>query len=529
MVKIKSEAVLTPKILSDKRISKANYEFDVFEDFWKLNASFGLNFKTLSSFNLNKKFSDNFRLLLADYACEFSSGYVDNIYLFCRDLFSFGVVNNIKEENVINFKASLTDKTEYKLGFIRAFLIAWHEKGLSGVDKKVVLLLESMKIKGNQKGKAVTTGCPHSGAYSFEEQVAFINWYVNSFTQKIISLEEYAFIMGLQRTGARPIQLSYLYYGDLVVRKQGSIEHYDINLPNAKKRNEGIRESFQYKKDVSEDLMLVFVAQAEQSIKKIQQYFSIKLTDNDKKIIPVFLREEELKGLSNFDAFLTLSKSNPDFFCIRDYEINNMMKRLAKVCQLKTSRIIVNGEPGDLHISPRRFRYTHATNMAINGASVFAIAEELGHSDTQNVKVYTEFKEEIADRIDTALESSLIPMAQAFTGMLVDSQKDAIRANDPRSFINNDNGNSVGNCGKFGFCGNGTIHCYTCNKFQPWVYAPHKEVLASVLSELELKRQMGASEFVLHSHNRSIDAIKVVIMKCDARKEELINIGALDV
>ncbi len=68
---------------------------------------------------------------------------------------------------------------------------------------------------------------------------------------------------------------------------------------------------------------------------------------------------------------------------------------------------------------------------------------KIGHSDTQNVKVYTEFNEDMADRIDAALASDLTPLAQAFSGTLIDSEKDAIRANDPRSRINNNDGNPV--------------------------------------------------------------------------------------
>ncbi|POC77734.1 hypothetical protein CRN61_19545, partial [Vibrio vulnificus] len=105
---------------------------------------------------------------------------------------------------------------------------------------------------------------------------------------------------------------------------------------------------------------------------------------------------------------------------------------------------------------------------------------ELWHEDTQHVTVYTEFNEEMADRIDEALATDLTPLAQAFSGTLIDSEKDAIRANDPRSRINNDEGNPLGNCGTFGFCANGSVHCYTCNKFQPWLNAPHEKMLKSV-------------------------------------------------
>lgn len=518
---------------SDKRYSKANYEFDVYDDFWQLDASKSLNFELLSQLNLDPKFVINFKVALADYASEFSSSYALNIFMFSRLLFAFGVSDAIREQHVVNFKATLTKSTEYKLGYIKAFLLDWHDKEIKGVDRKTIALLNSLKLSGNEKGKAVALGCPHSGAYSFEEQTAFITWYVDAFTEKLISLTDYAFVMALQQTGGRPVQLTYLYYGDLITRFEEGVENFDLQLPNAKKRDEHFRGSFQLKKDTSEDLMLVLTTQANQSIKAVETQFDIKLTSSQKRQIPIFLNTREMAKLDSFDEFEQLQQRTPDLLCLRtkgsNPSVGEMIRRLSHLCPLKTTRIKLDDGFGDLHISPRRFRYTHATNMAMLGASDYAIAEELGQSDTQQVKVYTEFNEEMADRIDEALASDLTPLAQAFSGTLIDSEKDAMRANDPRSRINSNDGNPVGNCGKFGFCANGTVHCYTCNKFQPWLNAPHTEVLNSIISERDRKRKMGASEFVLQGHNRSIDAIKVVIQKCHVRKQELEKDGALNV
>lgn len=518
---------------SDKRYSKANYEFDVYKDSWRLDANKSLNFKLLTSLNLDPKFESNFRLALADYACEFSSSYTDNLFRYCRWFFAIGITRHIDEAHIINYKSTLTKSTEYKLGYIRAFLLDWHYKGIAGVDKKAVDLLYSTKLSGNEKGKSVAIGCPFSGAYSFEEQTAFINWYVDAFTEDLISLTDYAFIMALQQTGARPIQLSHLYCGDLTTRVEDDFEKFDLQLPSAKKLGEYFRGSFQLKQDIGEDLMLVLTKQVNQSIKAIETEFDIDLTSNQKNNVPIFLNKQEMARLTSFDEFERLQQRTPDLLCIRmkgkNSSIGGIIKRMSKLCPLKTARIKLDGEFGDLHINPRRFRYTHATNMAMLGASDYAIAEELGHSDTQQVKVYTEFNEEMAERIDEALASDLTPLAQAFSGTLIDSEKDAIRVNDPRSRVNNDDGNPVGNCGKFGFCANGTIHCYTCNKFQPWLNAPHTEVLTSVISERDRKRKMGASEFVLQGHNRSIAAIKVVVQKCKARKQELEKEGAINV
>lgn len=518
---------------SDKRLSKANYEFDVYDNLWQLDANKSLNFELLVPLKLDPKFLSNFKHALADYASEFSSSYALNIFMFSRLLFAIGVTESIQEQHIVNFKATLTKSTEYKLGYIRAFLLDWYDKEIKGVSKKTVELLNSIKLSGNEKGKAVALGCPFSGAYSFEEQTAFINWYVDAFTEKLISLADYAFVMALQQTGARPIQLTYLYHKDLVTRVEEGVKRFDLHLPNAKKRDMHFRGSFQTKEDTGEDLMLVLTAQANQSIKAVETQFDIKLTPSQKKQIPIFLNTREMAKLANFGEFEQLQQSTPDLLCLRtngaNPSVREVIRRLSRLCPLKTSRIKLDDGFGDLHINPRRFRYTHATNMAMLGASDYAIAEELGQSDTQQVKVYTEFNEEMADRIDEALASVLTPFAQAFSGTLIDSEKDAIRANDPRSRINNNEGNPVGNCGKFGFCANGTIHCYTCNKFQPWLNAPHVEVLKSVISERDRKRKMGASEFVLQGHNRSIDAIKVVIHKCDARKQELEREGALNV
>ncbi|APD84787.1 hypothetical protein BM527_01040 [Alteromonas sp. Mex14] len=511
-----------------QRFSKEGYEFDVASNKWQLNKSLHINLDVLASLNLFSNFEKNFRLMLADYASEFSASYLKNIFHLCIDLFVLGVTECVREKHIINFKSNLTPDNEWKLGYIRGFLVDWYDRGGIGVEHKATKLLNSLKLRGTTKGKAVATGCPINGAYTFEEQVAFIDWYVGAYKDGLINIEEYAFIIALQYTGARPIQLCYLYCGDLVTRVEHGIEHFDLNIPTAKKRNERIRESFQHKADLDEDLKLVLYSKSQQSIETIEDYFNIKLDENDRKVVPVFLCEEALYEVKSFSEFVLRTNLNPDYFCMTKGGYSELVSRIARICPLKTSRIIVDGEYGDLHINARRFRYTHATNMAIAGAGAIEIATELGHEDTQYVKVYTEFKEEIADRIDEALAPSLVPLAQAFAGTLIDSEKDAIRANDPRSRINNDKGYAVGNCGNFGFCANGTIHCYTCNKFQAWINAPHKEVLETVVSEREHKRNMGASEFVLQSHNRSIDAIKVVIQKCEERKQELKSNGAYD-
>jgi hypothetical protein len=516
---------------SDRRLSKMNYQFDVYDDLWWLDANYSINLRLLEPLNLGSKFVSSFKQALADYACEFSPSYIVGVYHCSRLFFATGVTDVILEQHIINYKATLDKNSEHKLGAIRAFLLDWYDKGLPGVDKKAVDLIESITLAGTVKGKAVSTGCPYSGAYTFEEQAAFIHLYTNAFTGNLISLSDYALIMLFQQTGTRTVQASRIYIGDLNVRKEAGIEYFDLQIPNAKKR-EPFRASFQIKKDINEDLALVIKAQANKTVRALEKHFSIKLSIEQKKQIPLFICEREVFGLSTFKEFELIQVNTPDLLCIRTRffagSIPMKVRNIAHLCPLKTKRIEIDGEFGDLHINPRRFRYTHATNLAMFGASSYVIAEALGHEDTQNVTVYTEFNEAMAGRIDDALSSDMTPLAQAFSGTLIDSEKDAIRANDPRSIINSSNGNTVGNCGTFGFCAYGVIHCYTCNKFQPWLNANHEAVLKTVISERDRKRDMGASEHILQGQNRNIDAIKIVVQMCHDRKLELAKEGALN-
>ena len=134
------------KTKSDKRRSKANYEFDVYDDVWRLDANHSLNFKLLAPLNLDSRFEINFKLALADYACEFSSHYAIGIFVYTRALFTAGVKDTINESHIINYKATLTKGAEWQLGYIRAFLLDWFDKEIKGVDKKAVELLNSLKF-----------------------------------------------------------------------------------------------------------------------------------------------------------------------------------------------------------------------------------------------------------------------------------------------------------------------------------------------------------------------------------------------
>ena len=510
---------------SSMHTSKAWYEFDINADIWQLDASVKINFKLLKDLSLESNFARSFRMVLADYVSEFSASHIVNIYSNTRKLLlHISAISEIDEACILNYKATLTEQTESKLGCIRAFLLDWSFKGYKGISKNAITLLKELSLKGNEKGKAVALGCPYSGPYTMNEQAEFLDWYIQAFTNNKITLEQYSLIVAHQFTGSRSVQIKQLYFKDIILRNENGVDVFDINMPNAKKRNEGFRGSFRLKESVDEDLAVILTQQGKDSIKHVEECFNVSLNNAQKDNVPIFLNSAYLDKLENFQDFLEKQAKTPDILCLTKSDIISLILKIARLCPLKTKRIkLNNGEYGDLHVNPRRFRYTHATNMANFGASKFEIAEDLGHSSTQDVVVYTDITDKVFETLEDALESDLTPLAQAFSGTLIDSEIDSIRVNDPRSRIGGSDGNPVGNCGEHGFCANGTIHCYTCIKFQPWINAPHETMLQQVKYERDKKISMGASKFTLQGYNRSIDAITMVISMCKKRKIELDN------
>lgn len=169
--------------------------------------------------------------------------------------------------------------------------------------------------------------------------------------------------------------------------------------------------------------------------------------------------------------------------------IDHAMRRFAQEVNLispRTQRRLV--------INPRRFRFSIATHMAEEGASVFHIAEILDHSDTQNVRVYVETVSSIVDPVAKATDEVLIPLVRRFQGTIIDSASSAafsglpnqvIPAIAPHLGIANLNAGGIGLCGrdvrKDGLCRLlPPLSCYLCPSFAALSDGPHREMLTSI-------------------------------------------------
>ena len=168
----------------------------------------------------------------------------------------------------------------------------------------------------------------------------------------------------------------------------------------------------------------------------------------------------------------------------------------------------------------KRFRSTLGTDLNREGAGVGVIAAALDHTDHQNAGVYVESTGDNATRLNHKIGKLLAPLAQAFAGMIVRDETKAERGNDPTSRIRSIDGTeNVGSCGNHSFCSaNAPVACYTCVKFQPWLDAPHEDVLADLYEERERILNTTNDETIARILDRSILAVEDVIRRCENLK-----------
>ncbi len=497
---------------TEVRTSKLGYDFDVYDSKWRLDNSTVINWHLLPN-DCESIFIIGFKEQLADWACELSASSSRIVFSTMLSLLRKTGAVSLTLSAVQNYLSTLDSSNEYKLGSIRAFLLNWIDKKIEGIDPQLGSWLEQLTLKGMNKGVPVAKGCPFTGAYSMQEQHAVLNWSVNAFMDNKLSLRDYSWLLLNIYLGARPAQFCQFRARDLKIENSGAEKKFMLDIPQAKKHGQtNFRDDF-VTVEIDEELALLFTNQANATLRLIEKQVG-ELPVELKEDMPLFAAPRKVDLLVSVDDLRNILAKTPDRLHMSRNVALKILHSLSAKCDAKSERL----EGEYIHLTARRFRYTLGTNAARRGLSLSIIAKVLHHSDTQNASVYTENVKELTEEVNEALAPVLAPLAQAFSGQLIDSEADAIRVNDPRSRIHNRNGNAVGNCGSFGFCATGGRACYTCAKFQPWVHGRHQLILDDLLEERERLKSKGASAYVLQSTDRTVLAITQVIQLCEKAK-----------
>ena len=494
--------------LPESAMTRNRFQFNPQDDTWFIadtSKDFSLNFKRLKE-HCDISVIQAFKKVLVFYLENKSSNVSDNIFYYFKNFVEViqsdhpdDLLTSINGTHILNYKATLSARTEYYLSYLAGFFKKWHALGYPGINPEVPALLNQLRLRGNFKGEAVLTMDPEKGPFTEIELHGLYGALHDAYSQGQIQTRQYVLTLLYMALGPRNIQLAALKIKDLTVLKaKDGTTGYLLKIPRAKQRGQNIRDEFK-SRALDHDIGQLL----EVHIENIKEYHRKNLADKiDAKELPIF------------PNWSSLNPTGFSHHCNGTYlynDIKSIFKKLAVTSERTGKKI---------KVSPSRFRRTIGTRAAMEGHGELIIADLLDHTDTQNVGVYVEATPEIIDRIDKALALQLAPMAQAFMGLIIEDESKAERGDDPASRIRSPDiasakDGDVGTCGKYGFCGAyAPIACYTCRKFQAWLDAPHETVLEELISKRKKILEQTGDERIAFVNDRTILAVAEVVQKC---------------
>lgn len=494
--------------------SPAGYWFNPNDPVWALDKNVKINVSRVARL-LDAGARDSYIKVLSHYGRTKSAGHAQNMNSRMGALLRSTKAKLINTSVLINYRATLTRRTEHRLGALRGFIYKWYDLGYPGIEDDVIDLLRGWTLKGNIEGDAVKRLDPNEGPLTDNELAAFNEGVVRAFEHNKIALDKLAICLLISHTGRRPKQVSHTKNCDLDGTKTNKTGDplFLIHVPRAKQRGEVFRDSFKTFA-MTRELWTVLSAQKKNSIASVERILGYELQEADRAALPLF------PDLTAFEPGLSIAELRTllgtDQLHLRSAEITTVLKNAVIAAGIFSERTGLL-----LDVVATRFRYTKGTRAAREGLGRMVIAELLDHTDIQSAEVYTKNVPEHADALNKAMALQLAPYAQAFQGILVDHEADARRGDDLSSRIKF-KGRGTATCGQYGFCGaNAPIPCYTCSHFQPWLDGPHEEVLADLLAEREHVLELTGDSAIAAVNDRSMLAVINVIQRCEARRAEL--------
>lgn len=451
---------------------------------------------------------DNLKLVLMWYLRNHSPGHSAGLFFAFKSLMKATcreqrALNYIQAVDIMNFRSSSPQDSRNYLGKLAGLFRRWHALGYWGISDDVISFFDDFRIPGQPKGVAVLTHDPEHGPFSDIELESIQSTFNEDFASGYVSNDDFLLGWLFMSLGQRPAQYALLKVCDVVVeRSNAGVNEYFLMVPRTKQGFENVRTEFKKRKIVPEIGRLL-----------VQYASTVSMTYG------CLLRDP-----SQFPLFPQLSANN----CPIGYEFHctslTIERRLVEAI---SSLGVVSERTGCLiHVTATRFRRTVGTRAAEEGHGELVIAELLDHTDTQNVRVYVEATPEMIERIDRAMALHIAPLAQAFAGLLVQSEMQAVRGSDPTSRVLGPQitgtFDELGWCGKYGFCGLfAPLACYTCSRFEPWVDGPHEHVLTYLIAKRET--YLKTDSRIAKINDRTIYAVAQVILNVKAMRlaEEL--------
>ncbi len=506
--------------LPESASSTEKYLFDPRQDKWVLSRNKTVIFSPLKEI-IGPELFQSFKHLLYLAALSYSPSHVLNLYRhfthFAKHCYSTGSkLDEISAPSVINYFSFLSPKDRWRTTYVKLAVIGFDDHRLTGASAEALSCVKKLKIPKNVQGEAVRNHDKYLGALSELEILSLDEHALAAYERRLINLEEYSLLLVFRSIGSRPSQVTDLKRIDFyrAIDKTKSAVRYLINVPRRKQRLGQNRFRGQFHEyaltpEIGEVLEAYLIETENRVLSLIPQ-----ITPDQMAKLPIFLNWSLLTKAINGGSVLDLI-GDTDIFHRTSSDAGAAIRQIGAVMAAPSERI------GVLSFSPIRFRRTIGTRAAREGYGVNVIATLLDHSDHQSAEIYTEDVPEAAVAIDKAMSMQMAPLAQAFSGVLVSSEALAKRGDDIRSRIRTDTGTSVGTCGEYGFCSLAApLGCYTCRQFQPWLDAPHEELLDGLLDERERVQKRTGDLTIAAVNDRTIFAVAQVIKLCDLTRSQ---------
>ena len=381
----------------------------------------------------------------------------------------------------------------------RWFVFCAHREG-SGVAAASARILGGTTIGGDPKAVAVLTSDPREGPLDDAETTALLQALIAARKDRSIELAGLAAVWLCVILGPNARHLALLREEDF---KRIDGRHAELAVPRIKGKDAVGRQDFRRRKldDYAADLIEELIA------------------ENARRRRTAPWTDERF-------AFALFPRETPRTEVLgRPQHAYAMHRTPGEISRLVSGTVarqgVVSPRTGEsLAAGPRRFRYTLATRLLREGASMEVIRDLLDHSDLQTLAAYVNLRADIVEKLDLALALELAPVAQAFMGTLVTDENSALRGNTRTSRIfaldrETCTPEAVGTCGSFSFCGLAAPRaCYTCVKFQPWIDGPHEVVLRTLLSDRDERRSRGLDGRLVSMNDQTILAVADVVRRC---------------
>lgn len=415
---------------------------------------------------------------------------------------------------------ALRERFNYReFSVIAAFMAFWHdcESLEQRPSQPLIDAYQALPKKKNSSNDVILSLDPEQGPFMQVEQDALHQWIHEQFCHGQLDFEQYLYLRMLMIYGQRGAQVRMMVFGDVTKSEQGC----KVRFHWAKQKDDeaGWRkksETF----SLDEDLYNTVQAYKAMVLEQLWQTYPNGADWNAAiENVPLFRRKlddeagflERLTPPILLDSPLQkdLEEAPQSTFHVGSGTIRRWLSCIERM----------EGFP----ISPRthqplkvtrghRFRHTLGTDLSNAGLSEFAIARALMHSDTRTVRKYRAVSPELLALIDAKMSDHLALVVNAFTGIIITDRTSALNGDRADRLIED-----VAVCGSAAACHlDAPYTCYACGKFQPLLYANHREILERLERRREQTIATDKTTGVLW--DRAILACRKVILDCEAMR-----------